>query len=100
MCRLLMVALMSPVLVNIGYKINWRGMLMVAWSGLRGAVGLALALVVEQTDTIYSTNIGSKVGKGWFLVRGEVFGEVGVLTSCSVELKFPCILVGPCQKSS
>ena len=56
-----MVLILSPILVNVGYKIDWKGMLVVVWCGVRGTVGLALALVVEQTRELYETNIGSKV---------------------------------------
>ena len=34
---------------------------MISWGGLRGAVGLALALVVAQTSSINFDLIGSKV---------------------------------------
>lgn len=56
-----MVAGLSPVLVRTGYPINWKGMLVITWSGLRGAVSLSLALVVEQTPAIPNDTIGSKV---------------------------------------
>ena len=36
---------------------------MISWGGLRGAVGLALALVVAQTSAIDFDLIGSKVSK-------------------------------------
>lgn len=56
-----MVVILSPVLAHTGYPMNWKSMLVIAWSGLRGAVGLALALVVEQTPGIPQDTIGSKV---------------------------------------
>ncbi len=56
-----MVIGLSPVLVRTGYPMNWKSMLVITWSGLRGAVSLALALVVEQTRGIPDKTIGSKV---------------------------------------
>lgn len=56
-----MVVGLSPVLAHTGYPMDWKKMLVITWSGLRGAVGLALALVVEQTQGIPRDTIGSKV---------------------------------------
>ena len=56
-----MVFFLSPIMVRVGYKIDWKGLLVVVWSGVRGAVGLALALVVAQTGHLYESNVGNKV---------------------------------------
>ena len=45
-----MILLFSPLLNHIGYKLPWQFKIVAAWSGLRGAVGLALALMVYETD--------------------------------------------------
>ena len=49
-----------PILTHIGYTIDWKQVTVITWGGLRGAVGLALALVVVQTPDI-PVYIGSKV---------------------------------------
>ena len=49
----------TPLLTHIGYTIDWKNAIVITWGGLRGAVGLALALVVAQTESIH--DIGSKV---------------------------------------
>ena len=36
----------SPILMRIGYGLSWQNAVVAAWGGLRGAVGLALALQV------------------------------------------------------
>ena len=41
-----------PILSNIGYTVDWKQVTVITWGGLRGAVGLALALVVAQTPGI------------------------------------------------
>ena len=58
--RLLMVVGLSPILSRTGYPLHWKDLLVVTWAGLRGAVGLALALVVGQTNGV-SPDIGNKV---------------------------------------
>ena len=49
-----------PIITHIGYTVDWKQVTVMTWGGLRGAVGLALALVVAQTPEIPSS-IGSKV---------------------------------------
>ena len=53
---------LMPILTHIGYTIDWKQVTVITWGGLRGAVGLALALVVVQTQGI-DHMIGSKVCK-------------------------------------
>jgi len=48
--RLFTLMLLWPILKNLGYGITWQEILVVAWSGLRGAVGLVLALLVAEGD--------------------------------------------------
>ncbi|XP_028411372.1 sodium/hydrogen exchanger 10-like isoform X2 [Dendronephthya gigantea] len=47
----------GPVLARIGYGLTWQNAVILCWGGLRGAVGLALAL---QVALDYNT-VGSKV---------------------------------------
>lgn len=47
-----MVFLMLPVLSHLGYGLNWKEAVVLAWGGLRGAVGLALALFVSLDNQI------------------------------------------------
>ena len=42
--RLIVIVVLYPFLKRSGYGINWRIALVLLWGGLRGAVGLALAL--------------------------------------------------------
>jgi sodium/hydrogen exchanger 10/11 len=51
---------LMPVLTNIGYTVDWKQVTVITWGGLRGAVGLALALVVAQTPGI-PHSISSKI---------------------------------------
>eukprot|EP00051_Salpingoeca_urceolata_P005645 m.75371 g.75371 ORF g.75371 m.75371 type:complete len:1000 (-) comp14478_c1_seq4:140-3139(-) len=57
--RMLMVAILSPALVRTGYGFDWRRAAVLVHGGLRGAVALALALIVEL-----DTNIDKDVRKG------------------------------------
>ncbi|XP_067045427.1 sperm-specific sodium:proton exchanger-like [Acropora muricata] len=47
----------SPILMRIGYGLSWQNAVVTAWGGLRGAVGLALALQVYIDQPL----IGGKV---------------------------------------
>ena len=44
--RALMIAIFYPILRFTGYSITWQKAVVMVWSGLRGAVGLALSLFV------------------------------------------------------
>jgi NhaP-type Na+/H+ or K+/H+ antiporter len=44
--RTLIMALCYPIFVRLEYSFSWSEVLVCSWGGLRGAVGLALALVV------------------------------------------------------
>ncbi len=50
--RGLTVLLLSPVLKISGYGLQWSEMGVLTWGGLRGAVGLVLALLVEEDETL------------------------------------------------
>jgi len=52
--RLVMIVLSFPVLSRMGYGLTWKDALVLVWGGLRGAVGLALALIIDLDDTIPS----------------------------------------------
>jgi sodium/hydrogen exchanger 10/11 len=45
--RGLMIFILYPLLQRIGYGLDWQNATVMSWGGLRGAVGLALALVVS-----------------------------------------------------
>ena len=51
----------GPVLARIGYGLTWQNAVILCWGGLRGAVGLALALQVA----LDYKSVGSKVGKNY-----------------------------------
>ena len=45
--RFATIFMLLPVLQRMGYGMTWRDALVAVWGGLRGAVGLALALIVQ-----------------------------------------------------
>ena len=53
--RATIIALFSPLLKRIGYGLTWRSATVMAWGGLRGAVGLALALTVAHNEDLDPT---------------------------------------------
>jgi len=56
--RAVMVLVLWPILNLIGPRISWREYLVIVWSGLRGAVGLVLAIRVD-IDLKHNETIGS-----------------------------------------
>ena len=57
-----MIALFSPVLRHTGYGLTWKDGIVMTWGGLRGAVGLMLALQVAHHDRIDQESVGVRVG--------------------------------------
>ena len=47
--RIVSIGLLMPILSRSGYGLTWRDMLVMSHGGLRGAVGLALAITYEET---------------------------------------------------
>ncbi|MCQ2077644.1 MAG: sodium:proton antiporter [Bacteroidaceae bacterium] len=50
--RYIMIYMLYPLLKKFGYGINFRESIILGWGGLRGALGMTLALMVYGTDTI------------------------------------------------
>ena len=50
--RAAIIVVMAPLLRRTGYGLNWREGVVLWWSGLRGAVGLALSLYLLLDDLI------------------------------------------------
>jgi len=46
--RTLVIAFFSPLLTRQGYGVKWKEAAVLVWGGLRGAVGLAMGLIVEH----------------------------------------------------
>ena len=58
-----MIMVLSPLLKRIGYGLSWQNGVVMVWGGLRGAVGLALALIVlHDKDLDVEGKLQSKVG--------------------------------------
>jgi len=50
--RAITILLLSPFMARMGYGFNWRTGTVLCYGGLRGAVGLALALIVDLNEDI------------------------------------------------
>ena len=55
--RAVVLGLFSPLLRRIGYGLSWRNGVVMVWGALRGAVGLALALVVSSKPELDPTGV-------------------------------------------
>ncbi|XP_012942762.1 sodium/hydrogen exchanger 10 [Aplysia californica] len=61
--RGLTILMFAPLLRRLGYGLTWQDGLVTSWSGLRGAVGLALALIVFKSDNteLQQPAVGGKI---------------------------------------
>ncbi|KAJ9466658.1 Sodium/hydrogen exchanger 7 [Diplonema papillatum] len=50
--RVIVLALFYPFLKMLSYKVDMANLKLVAWGGLRGAVGLSLALILENDEDV------------------------------------------------
>ncbi|XP_064602724.1 LOW QUALITY PROTEIN: sperm-specific sodium:proton exchanger-like [Liolophura sinensis] len=58
--RFMVLGLLMPILRHIGYGLSVKEMVVMTWSGVRGAVGLAMGLLVLQDPNIHP-HVKSKV---------------------------------------
>nr|AHB86984.1 salt overly sensitive 1 [Boechera stricta] len=59
--RCVVVGVLYPLLCRVGYGLDWKEAIILVWSGLRGAVALALSLSVKQSsgNSFLSTETGT-----------------------------------------
>ncbi|KAL1221080.1 Sodium/hydrogen exchanger 7 [Cardamine amara subsp. amara] len=59
--RCVVVGVLYPLLSRVGYGLDWKESIILVWSGLRGAVALALSLSVKQSsgNSFLSTQTGT-----------------------------------------
>jgi NhaP-type Na+/H+ or K+/H+ antiporter len=69
--RFLLVAALYPILSRIGLKTNWQESVFLAYGGLRGAVGIALAIAIDN-DVRRKTDDPDMLA-----LTNKVFGFVG-----------------------
>jgi len=82
--RGIMVFFFWPFLNLIGPKITWKEALVMTWSGLRGAVGLILAIIVDEQREI-SREMGAKF---LFHIGGIAMMTISInATLCPLLLK-------------
>lgn len=55
--RVVVVGVLYPFLKYFGYGLDWREAIILVWSGLRGAVALALSLSVKASSSILPKSI-------------------------------------------
>ena len=67
-----------PLLSRIGYGLSWQSALVIVWGGLRGAVGLSLALIIYQDPLLgpgVARNVTVTGPDGNDMVVQKVVGE-------------------------
>ena len=59
--RFFIIVLLFPWLSTMGHPCTWREALFISWAGLRGALGMALGLLVEKNGPDRMQDETSKV---------------------------------------
>ena len=76
-----------PLLSRIGYGLSWQSALVIVWGGLRGAVGLSLALIIYQDPLLGSgvaRNVTITAPDGSDVVVQKVVGEKFLIHTASL----------------
>ena len=76
-----------PLLSRIGYGLSWQSALVIVWGGLRGAVGLSLALIIYQDPLLGSgvtRNVTVTAPDGSDMVVQKVVGEKFLIHTASL----------------
>lgn len=57
-----MLLMFYPILKRIGYGLAWQNVIVIMWGGLRGAVGICLALQIYEDEHLCDKlKVGPKV---------------------------------------
>lgn len=76
--RYFLFASFYPVTVNIGLSTNWREQVFQCWAGLRGAVGIALAIAIDSTvEEAAAENPDAVAPAEKAIATQKLFGMVG-----------------------
>jgi NhaP-type Na+/H+ or K+/H+ antiporter len=86
--RLITLAFVKPVLARVGDGFSWKDVLLGTWAGLRGAVGLSLALIVD----LASSQPGSTIDSRYATIIVFFAGTMSVLTILVQGTTMPMLL--------
>lgn len=92
--RLCIFVVLYPILKMTGYSITWRKVIVMVWAGLRGAVGLALALYILLDAEIADTAFRVRA----FFFMGLIAAITIVVqgTTTGLLLRVRCMFVSHC----
>jgi NhaP-type Na+/H+ or K+/H+ antiporter len=88
--RFALFAIVFPVISRIGLKSNWQEMVFQSFSGLRGAIGISLAIFLD--NEVRQAEFGEENSK-FVLQTNKVFGFVGGIAFMTLSIN--ATLAGP-----
>lgn len=89
--RFFLVFAFYPITANIGIGTSWREAVFMAYGGLRGAVGIALGLVLYAETVHYTaaSEVSTETRDEFILYTEKVFGMVGGIALLTLVINAP-----------
>jgi NhaP-type Na+/H+ or K+/H+ antiporter len=89
--RCFLVLVFFPITSNLGIGQSWREAIFMSWGGLRGAVGIALALLISAETINYSSsaNVSEHQRRQYQMYVDKLFGMVGGTAFLTLVINAP-----------
>jgi len=83
--RIIVIGVFFPVISRVGLRASWQDSVMMVWGGLRGAVGIALALSLDNsvTENVSATTIRDQ--------SATIFAYVGAMALLTLLINAPTV---------
>ena len=87
--RLVLLVVFFPINSNIGIGSSWREMIFMWYGGLRGAVGIALAIALNAEVWHFTHDLADETANEFRLQSSKLFGFVGGIAMLTLVINAP-----------